>query len=789
MPHLEAVDHDPFASPPPSLTAEGRPRVVISKPTQEAAKAPWEMDWGKQAAPQAATQETTKEPWEMDWSAFPDTPPKSSWDSFPDKPPAENPADWGALPVDGPQHWGAVPVDGAGITIMPVSGGPTLEPVDHDPFAVDYGGLAKATGVGVAKGAIGISGMAGDVSQALNKGADWVASKLPDMPTTRLGQFLRDETAKMGPGAASGAHGDLPGSYELPTSQDIQGAVEKVTGPFRKPQNQKEEDAQTVGEFLPAAALGPGGLLRKSVTQAAVPAAATITAGRYSDQNPYVKALAGFVAGGAGAMVSGPSSAAQILRDKLPANIAERDVTRAGQLIEHAQTRGVALTWPEALSRVTGQPVLTDLQRILESHGQTRQRMNDFMAGRPAAVENAARDEFSQMGSVHPNPSSLGHEASDVAGETLNGVRQTINRAAEPFYQAAEGILLTPAEMSHVRAIPGWTEARDAVRNNEQLNWRVAHLPDNSVGFLNEVKKQFSQSQENAASSFAQNRNQQVASTHGMAENAVRQIAIAKSEQHAMAHGGPNTYETALGIEQQARERYLNPLLRGPLGKIADQPDTKKAIGALFQTNPLPGSEGEVRNAVFAIARQRPAVAEQLVRAHAEMVFNEAARELQGGASQFAGAKFAKVIAGNSQQRANLQAAIEALPHGNARWQGFEHLLDIMSATGARQPKGSLTAFNELEVQSMTGGGIQELASKGLSPSKWMSFANDTFKGWSLGRNLDQLARIITNPSAGNAISQIIRIPAGSDRALAVAGRLILQLGANTTEQRSNARQ
>jgi hypothetical protein len=66
-----------------------------------------------------------------------------------------------------------------------------------------------------------------------------------------------------------------------------------------------------------------------------------------------------------------------------------------------------------------------------------------------------------------------GTEASEAAGNTINGVRQQINHAAEPFYQASEGILLTPAEMTHVRAIPGWTEARDAVRNNEQLNWRV----------------------------------------------------------------------------------------------------------------------------------------------------------------------------------------------------------------------------------------------------------------------------------------------------------------------------
>jgi hypothetical protein len=252
---------------------------------------------------------------------------------------------------------------------------------------------------------------------------------------------------------------------------------------------------------------------------------------------------------------------------------------------------------------------------------------------------------------------------------------------------------------------------------------------------------------------------------------------------------GPSRYEHALGEQTRLREQYLNPLLHGPLGKLADAPDTKRAINAIFQSNPLPGSEHEVATAIRAVAARRPAVAEQLVRAHAEMVFNEAARELQGGANQFAGAKFAKMIAGNSQQRANLRAAVEALPNGAQRWEGFERLLDIMAATGNRQPKGSLTAFNQLEVQSMSTGGIQELASKGLSPGKWMSFANDTFKGWSLGRNLDQLARILTSPNSGQALRNIVRIPTGSDRALVMAGRIIAQAGGATTELRAKPAQ
>jgi hypothetical protein len=643
------------------------------------------------------------------------------------------------------------------------------------PEAGDSYGMAKQTGVGVAKGAIGLAGLPGDAQQLAKKGGDWLAEKLPSFGDTQLGKFLKEESAKSAGGAASAASGDLPGSYELPTSHDIQGQVEKVTGEFRKPQNQKERDAETAGEFA-VGLLGPGGPIRKLVTQVAAPAAATITAGRLSDQNPYVKALAGFVAGGVGAALSGPSSAENLLRSKLPPSVTEHDITRAGQLIDHAQARGVALTWPEALTRVTGQPVLTDTQRILESHGQTRPQMQEFFADRPAQVENAARTEFDRLGTLPASPSTIGPQAREVADQTLSGVRQQINHAAEPFYQAAEGVLLTPAEMSHVRAIPGWTEARDAVRNNPQIGWRVEHLPDNSVGFLNAVKKHFDQAAENSGSKFNPGRNKEVQSSNEMAASAVRQIGEAKSAE----------YQIALEIQRQGRQQFLEPLLQGPLGKLAKKDTTtQKAIDALFPENPVPGTEGEIRNAVYPLAQARPAVAEALVRAHVEMVFNQAARDLQGGANQFAGAKFAVKLAGGAQQRENLRAAIEALPNGTARWEGFEHLLDIMQATGARQPKGSLTEFNKLEIQSMSSDGLASLASKGASPGKYWTAASDAFKAWSLGHNLDQLARIITDPRSGDALRQIVRIPAGSDRALAATGRLIITLGASTTEQRA----
>lgn len=659
------------------------------------------------------------------------------------------------------------------LTVTP-GGGPKLEPVDHDPFATDYGGLAKAGGIGVAKGAIGLAGLPGDLQTLAGKAGTWLREHIPNLPEPS------EESKQLA--ERYGGRGDLGPSFPLPSSETIQGLVEKVTGPFRKPQNQGEKDAELAGEFLPAALLGPGSIARKAlinpITQAAVPATAAIVAGRYSDQNPYVKALAGFVAGGAGAMLSGPSSAEQILRSKIPASVTEQDITRAGQLIEHGQARGVALTWPEALSRVTGQPVLTDTQRILESHGQTRAAMGDFFAGRPEQVASATLSGIDRVGAAHPNPSSLGREAGEAAGKVVKDVRGQITAASAPFYKAAESELLTPQEMALVKKIPGFQAARDAVRNGPNA-WRVEHLPDESIGFLNAVKKHFDRLAKTAGSKINPYRDVETEATHKMQASAVKQVGELKSQDYAVA----------LGVQAQLREQILQPLLDGPIGQLAKKDiTTQKAINALFPLNPV-ANEGEIRSAVYSIAQKRPAVAEQLVAKHAEMTFNHAMTELQGGANQFAGARFQKEIAGNPQQRSNLKAAVEALPNGKVRWEGFERLLDIMAATGQRQPKGSLTAFNELEIQSMTSGGLQSMAATAASPGKWMSFAKDTFRSWSLGRNLDGMARLITDPRAVEAFRQIIRVPPGSDRALVMAGRLFNQAGAATTEQRNQPAQ
>ncbi len=635
---------------------------------------------------------------------------------------------------------------------------PKLEPVDHDPFATDYAGtaadVAKSGGIGVVKGGIGIAGFPADVAKALGNARD---------------KYLTNPIAK-----AIGAE-PLPEGGADPAdyigSHAIQSAIEKnVTGEFYKPQTTAGKYAETVGEFVPAALAGPGGIVRKLAIGAAVPGIASEAAGQATagtPAEPYARAGAAIAAGAGAAALARPSSATAALQGRLPAGITQATVDDARKLMIDAKGRGIDLSWPEALSQVAGKPVLSDTQRILESAPSSRTRMQDFYGNRPQQFDQAALNEFGQIAPGTANPSQIGPQVGRAANEVTGDVRKAISAASDPYYKGAEAVLLTPQEMMLVRQIPGWKEARNAVRNSAQLNSYVAHLPDNSVGFLNEVKKYFHAQSENAGSKFNQAKNQQVAAAYDKAESAVKQIGELKS----------GDYQTALAIERTARDQFLQPLLDGPLGRLAKKDvTTQKAIGALFPSNPLPNSHNEIATTVGALAAKNPGAATQLVRAHLESTFNEATRSLVGGPSQTGAAGFAKAIAGNPQQRANLQAAIESLPNGKQLWSGFDGFLEAAQATGTRQGKGSLTAFNAAELKGLSGStGLGEAAKTALSPGKWWSVVNDKWGQWKLGQNLDELARILTDPKSAPVLKRIAAMPSGGREAGYLVSRLILQ--------------
>lgn len=230
-----------------------------------------------------------------------------------------------------------------------------------------------------------------------------------------------------------------------------------------------------------------------------------------------------------------------------------------------------------------------------------------------------------------------------------------------------------------------------------------------------------------------------------------------------------------------ASQEALDRLNATPLGQLARKdPTTKRAMDALFPRNPIAGSEDEIGQAVSALARKNPTAAQQLVREHIATTMNESMRSLGAEGSQFSGARLAIQLAGNPQQRANLKAAITALPGGAARWDGFNKFLDVMEATGQRQPIGSRTSFNSQELQSLSGTtNPLDKVRQALAPREYATLFQDKIASYRLGKNLNQLAKIITDPNSGALLQRLSRTRAESPAAQAIARNILTQAAIN----------
>lgn len=609
------------------------------------------------------------------------------------------------------------------------------------------GDIARSGLSGVRKGVESGLGIFGDVRDLMGGLGAWLAGKAgfseADQDFVRSGKIF-----------ANSPLGNIP------DTATIRQGTEAVIGKPHEPQTAAGEYAQTIGEFAPAAVAGPGGVVRKAAT-AIVPAVASETAGQLTKGTPYeqyARAAAALTAGVPTAFFGrGGTSAAAVSRAMEGST--PQQINQAERLFQDAQAAGTPITRFEAIQQVTGNATRAgDIQRVVEGQGGLR----DFFSGRPQQVEQTARGQFDTIAPASQAPSTIGPTVGREAEGVVNDVRGAINNATEPLYTAAAPQRVDAATFQRIQNAPGWKEASAAVKSDPQLARYVKGLPEDSVGFLNEVQKYLGQQAENAAGAVNAQRNMQRSAGFGADAGTVRQAAEQASPEFAQA----------VQMQADLRKQYLDPILQGPLGKIAERDTTtKQAIEALFPRNPLPNSSQEIGRTVSALSKRNPTAARQLVRAHVESTFNQATKDLQSGANQFGGAGFVASLRGNSQQAQNLEAAVKSLPNGNQIWAGFDRYLNILEAQGTRQRIGSQTAFNaevlqDLKQGSPLGTTASVAVGGGLS---WPRKAMDIAERWRLGRNVNEIARLITDPTAGKAFARLSEVGGQKARNIAVS--------------------
>lgn len=640
--------------------------------------------------------------------------------------------------------------------------------------AADYAkGAYKAMDAGVASGVAGLLG----APRMIGEGAMSGLASLTDLGRGMLGQEPMPTPERS----------TDPRFSTQDFANKIQQSMYGGEKPY-EPQNTGEEYARTIGEFLPNTLLGPGGIGRKAL-QTILPAAASETAGQLTKgeaSEPWARfaaALAGgAAAGGVGAALS-PGNARAVIERSMP-GVTPRNIDDAYALVRDAQRMGTPLSWPEAISQVAGRPVLTNLLRHLEASPQTEARIGEFFGQREPQIRRAAAQQIEQIQpGAPPPPSSVGPAVGQAALRTVEDTRNAINAATRPLYDAAGQHLVPRQVHAAMMGDPLFEQTVNTIRNDPARNALVRGASDRSISMYDAVAKELEQRAKNAAQPTNPDANQAIAAVTGGLGGDIKNLAVTAEQ---AATQGPSAYEAALARQTQMREEILNPQLRSPLGQLADKDlKTKKAIDVLFSKKPDAYSEPEITNAVREVAARSPRAASDLIRQYAANVFNWASSDLQTGPSQTIGAKFRQQIAGNEQQRRNLQAAIEAAtPDGAQRWRGFNRFLDVMEATGTRQNVGSRTAYNTEIARNLSGGGtVAKIAS---DPLGFLKPVRETFEKWRYGRDLNQAATILTDPNSAGMLREFATVGPTSRRAAQLS--LSLLKYANAVGNRSGDR-
>jgi hypothetical protein len=313
------------------------------------------------------------------------------------------------------------------------------------PQGSSLGGVAKSLGTGLAQGVIGLAGLPGDVGQLASNignrfGGDKVTGNRNTEAPTSPGPIWEADSlsdwfkkswnhekewgkreAKSGVG-----HGDLPGSYIPPTSNQLQKSVEGVTGEFYKPQGAVEDIANKIGQFAPAMIGGPESLATKALTRVAAPAVASEAAGKLTEgtaAQPYAE-LGGALLGAGGATAGMRKFqelvAARAAAKLIPTSDEIKSASRA--LYQHPDVAAVQIH-PDAVSNLAAS-ISSDLK-----HGQN----SGFRPANEPKVFSAV-DELTTAAKEN-RPATVADI--DSVRQVLGGLAKEKDAIGQPTRQAA----------------------------------------------------------------------------------------------------------------------------------------------------------------------------------------------------------------------------------------------------------------------------------------------------------------------------------------------------------------
>jgi hypothetical protein len=434
---------------------------------------------------------------------------------------------------------------------------------------------------------------------------------------------------------------------------------------------------------------------------------------------------------------------------------------RMAELLQQDSIKlGMPLTGAEAIAQATGQRGLTSTQRFLEQAEPSQATMNQFMAARPAGVQQGFGNV---MQGVSPNaPTSATPMNLQQAGQqVVRGAERNLTASVDPFYRQGMNEMQT---LQMGKPLPVMPKEVAALQKNDVIADAINHVTNNAYtgvkGFaptdprvLDAAKKYLDAQYSKFSNKMGESLDKTKAAN---AFGGSRELdAFLSSKSPAYAQGSRN-YEVA-------QKTQLDPMRQGPVGQIAEG---NVGRDVLMPPTPIALYPADIKRTAELLRRKNPEALPDWTRQNLEGIFNETTQNLATGQNQFGGAKFASTIAGNKQQRDNLRTLVTETG-GMQAWQGFEKFLDVAQAQGQRMPANSATAFNEM-IKTELGIGKVSKGLTFLKPSNVVAWAENL----QLGRNADMLAKMLTDPDSVAKLQELAKTGPKSAKAQTLANSI-----------------
>lgn len=363
----------------------------------------------------------------------------------------------------------------------------------HPPHpGFDAWDTVQSLGTGLAKGAIGLAGMPGDIGRLVDMGLEKLSGPKKEIP--------EDEQSAL--------H-KLVQATAPPSSAGIQHGIEKVTGEFHKPQSTSGDYAQTIAEFAPGLA-GGGSLVRKGVgvlsSGAASEAAGQATKG--TAWEPWARVAGAFTGPGLAKVgeVAASPIVSQVAARVNPAGYAERQFARhvsESQLPPNQVVNDVVTAAREgqphyAVADALGSAGQEALSTVARSPGVGRTEATNFLhdrqLGQGRRVQNAIAEGFNAPQTAEQAREALtahrtatsdanygavrGNGAPVDVSRVIDRIDRTLNPGLSPIARPQSGIANDPIENALQRLRSQLTDGRSHLTDFDALSRVRSQLSD-----------------------------------------------------------------------------------------------------------------------------------------------------------------------------------------------------------------------------------------------------------------------------------------------------------------------